>query len=430
LEAAANATSPELQALDAALSALKLDFAETRNPELQPRIAKLTAERRPMVQALLSAETRERTERLTAELKDLDREIEKLGKPQLVYAAANFFDPQGTFSFTPEPRPISVLQRGSVESPGNPVGPGALSCLPSLPSRFALDPGAPEGARRAALAHWITAAGNMLTWRSIVNRVWQYHFGRGLVDTPNDFGKNGSLPTHPELLDWLAGEFVRSGWSLKAMHRLVMLSSSYRMDSRPAPAAAERDPENRLVSHQNRRRLEAEAVRDALLAASGRLDLALGGSLLPTKDGEYVTNDQSAEAAQYGSTRRSLYLPVIRNAVYDLFSTFDYADPSMAIEQRASTTDPSQALLLLNSPLAVGESQACARSLPALDDRARLEELWQRAYQRPPREEERLRAQAFLADHLAHDSGGDARARAWESLCRALCASNEFLYVD
>jgi hypothetical protein len=133
------------------------------------------------------------------------------------------------------------------------------------------------------------------------------------------------------------------------------------------------------------------------------------------------------------STRRSLYLPVIRNAVYDLFSTFDYADPSMAIEARSSTTDPSQALLLLNSPLAVGESQAFARSLleqGALDDGARLAELWQRAYQRAPRESERARAQAFLADHMAHDASGEARTRAWESLCRALCASNEFLYVD
>jgi hypothetical protein len=158
LEAAANATSPELQKLDTTLSALKLDFAETKKPELQPQIARLTAERKPMVQALLSADTRERTERLSAELQGLDREIEKLGKPQFVYAAANFFDPQGTFSFTPEPRPIALLQRGSVESPGAPVGPGALSCVPSLAPRFTLRAGEGEGARRAALAHWITAA--------------------------------------------------------------------------------------------------------------------------------------------------------------------------------------------------------------------------------------------------------------------------------
>jgi mono/diheme cytochrome c family protein len=290
LEAAANATSPELQALDAALSALKLDFAETRNPELQPRIAKLTAERRPMVQALLSAETRERTERLTAELKDLDREIEKLGKPQLVYAAANFFDPQGTFSFTPEPRPISVLQRGSVESPGNPVGPGALSCLPSLPSRFALDPGAPEGARRAALAHWITAAGNMLTWRSIVNRVWQYHFGTGIVDSANDFGHMGSQPTHPELLDWLATTFRDNGGRVKYLHKLILMSSAYRQQSGNNRANASIDSENRYLWRMNRQRLDAESVRDTALSVAGKLDLTLGG---PSAEQFWFKDDHS-----------------------------------------------------------------------------------------------------------------------------------------
>jgi hypothetical protein len=253
------------------------------------------------------------------------------------------------------------------------------------------------------------------------------------VRTPSNFGLRGEAPTHPELLDWLARRLQSEHWSLKSLHRIVMLSSSYRMGSDATPAAAERDPENRLLSHMNRRRLEAEAVRDSLLAASGRLDPTLGGSLLPTGNGDYVTNDQSNDAGQYMSTRRSLYLPVIRNSIYDLFATFDYADPSMAIEARSSTVDPSQALLLLNSPLAVGESQAFARSLLArgdLDERARLDELWLRAYQRRPRDAERARAEAFLSDHLAHDSTGEARERALEALCRALCASNEFLYVD
>ncbi len=301
--------------------------------------------------------------------------------------------------------------------------------FPALLAEIAPPPAIPENASgRLEFARWLADPANPLFARVMVNRIWQGHFGVGLVRTPSNFGLRGAAPTHPELLDWLAAEFVRQGWSLKALHRLVLLSSTYRMDSRASDAAAERDPENRLLSHANRRRLEAEAVRDSLLAASGRLDPALGGSLLPTKDGDYVTNDQSADAAQYMSTRRSLYLPVIRNAVYDLFSTFDYADPSMAIEARSSTTDPSQALLLLNSPLAVGESEAFARSL--LAHGGGLDELWLRAYQRLPREAERARAQAFLADYMAHNSLGEARERAWEALCRALCASNEFLYVD
>ena len=173
----AGITSPELKHLDDTLTALKFDFAETRKPDLQPRINQLTSDRKAMVQALLRPATRDGIARLTAELQALDKDLEQLGKPQLVYAAANFFDPQGTFNFAIQPRPITVLQRGSVESPGKPVGPGALSCVPGLPARFALKEGEPEGARRAALAHWITARDNMLTWRSIVNRVWQYHFG-------------------------------------------------------------------------------------------------------------------------------------------------------------------------------------------------------------------------------------------------------------
>ena len=306
--------------------------------------------------------------------------------------------------------------------------------FPALLAERVAPPAIPEtSSGRLELARWLCDPAHPLTARVMANRIWQGHFGAGLVRTPSNFGLRGEAPTHPELLDWLASELVRRGWSLKQMHRLVMLSSTYRMSSDFDARPFETDPENHLVWHQNRRRLEAECVRDALLAASGRLDLALGGTLLASKDGEYVTNDQSNDAAQYTSTRRSLYLPVIRNSIYDLFATFDYADPSLALEQRSATVDPSQALLLWNSPLAVGESEGFARSLLSrgeLDDRARLDELWQRAYQRAPREGERSRAVAFLADHLAHDSGGDARLRAWASLCRALCASNEFLYLD
>ena len=320
---------------------------------------------------------------------------------------------------------VPVHIRGSHLNKATSVEPRGF---PALLAERAPPPTIPEHASgRLQFAQWLADPANPLFARVMANRIWQGHFGAGLVHTPSNFGLRGEAPTHPELLDWLARRFQQEHWSQKSMHRLVMLSSAYRIDSRASAQAAERDPENRLLSHMNRRRLEAEAVRDSLLAASGRLDPALGGSLLPTKDGDYVTNDQSADAGQYMSTRRSLYLPVIRNSIYDLFATFDYADPSMAIEARSSTTDPSQALLLLNSPLAVGESQAFARSLIAGGG---LDELWLRAYQRPPREAERLRAEAFLTDHMAHDSGGEARERAWASLCRALCASNEFLYVD
>ena len=203
----ASISSPELKNLDDTLTALKFDFAETRKPELQPRINQLTADRKAMVQALVRPGTRDGIARLNAELQAVDKDLEQLGKPQLVYAAANFFDPQGTFTFAIQPRPITVLQRGSVESPGKPVGPGALSCVPGLPARFALKDGEPEGARRAALAHWITARDNMLTWRSIVNRVWQYHFGDG----PRGFCqrlRTHGLHAHPSGTARLAGRHI------------------------------------------------------------------------------------------------------------------------------------------------------------------------------------------------------------------------------
>jgi hypothetical protein len=424
LEAAANATSPELQALDAALSALKLDFAETRNPELQPRIAKLTAERRPMVQALLSAETRERTERLTAELKDLDREIEKLGKPQLVYAAANFFDPQGTFSFTPEPRPISVLQRGSVESPGNPVGPGALSCLPSLPSRFALDPGAPEGARRAALAHWITAAGNMLTWRSIVNRVWQYHFGTGIVDSANDFGHMGSQPTHPELLDWLATTFRDNGGRVKYLHKLILMSSAYRQQSGNNRANASIDSENRYLWRMNRQRLDAESVRDTALSVAGKLDLTLGG---PSAEQFWFKDDHSPvydysrfDIDSPAGNRRAVYRFIVRSAPDPFMDRLDCPDASLITAKRNATITAIQALALLNNPFMVRQAEHLAARVKGLAETPEQQVMWiyRLALGRNPNQRETERLAQFAAQH------------GLENACRTILNSNEFLFVD
>jgi hypothetical protein len=290
LDEVAGIGSPELKKLDDTITALKFDFAETRKPELQPRINQLTADRKAMVQALLRPETRDGIARLTAELQALDKDLEQLGKPQLVYAASNFFDPQGTFNFAIQPRPITVLQRGSVESPGKPVGPGALSCVPGLPARFALKDGEPEGARRAALAHWITARDNVLTWRSIVNRVWQYHFGAGLVDSANDFGHMGYTPTHPELLDWLAVTFRDQGGSLKQLHKLILMSATWRRQSANIPANAATDSENRYLWRANRQRLDAESVRDAVLAVSGKLDLTMGG---PSAEQFWFKDDHS-----------------------------------------------------------------------------------------------------------------------------------------
>jgi hypothetical protein len=292
----------------------------------------------------------------------------------------------------------------------------------------------PSGASgRLELARWITSPEHPLTGRVLVNRLWQGHFGRALVRSPSNFGLRGEQPTHPELLDWLARELVRGDWSLKHLHRLMVLSSAYRMSSSAPAGAAERDPENRLLSHMNRRRLEAEQVRDALLAVGGALDLTVGGSLLATGDGQYVTNDQSADQARYSAPRRSLYLPVIRNAMYDVFSIFDYADASAPLEQRAQSTVAHQALFFLNSPLVREESHALAARLLAETEAesARIDRAYGAVLGRPALADERARASAHLARArglLASDR--EPELAAWRSLCQVLCASNEFSYVD
>ncbi len=309
--------------------------------------------------------------------------------------------------------------------------------VPAVLSCFVTPDEIPRGqSGRLQLARWLTRADHPLTARVMVNRIWQGHFGAGLVRTSSNFGLRGEPPTHPELLDWLALRFVSEGWSMKAMHRLVMTSRTYRQSTRLHQEAAAIDPENRLLWRQARRRLDAEEIRDGILAIAGTLDRRLGGTLLPTRDGDYVTNDQSGNAARYDAPRRTIYLPVVRNALNDLLTTFDYADAGMTIERRPTTTDPSQALLLMNSPLAIDQSQAFARSLLAAtvpDDRARVARAWLSVHGRSPTTPEVDRALAFCEAAVGRARAANApapRESAWQALCQVLFASNEFLYVD
>jgi hypothetical protein len=318
--------------------------------------------------------------------------------------------------------------------------PAALTAVlpgPSIPA---------EASGRLELARWLTEPAHPLTARVAVNRVWQGHFGQGLVRSPSNLGRRGLPPTHPELLDWLARTFVREGWSLKALHRRILASATYRMSSVPAPEALARDPENLLLTRAPRRRLEAEAVRDSLLACTGTLERTLGGTLLATKDGDYVTNDQSGDQGRYESRRRSLYLPIVRNSLYDLFAAFDYRDPSLPIEQRSSTTAPAQALWLMNSPLVLDASRRLADELAttASEPSARVGALYERVLGRPPGERERALALAFVERVSAPEvtsgaaeagaAGAGARpldpSLAWRGLVQTLFLSNEFLYLD
>jgi hypothetical protein len=277
-----------------------------------------------------------------------------------------------------------------------------------------------------------------LTARVMVNRIWRWHFGRGIVPTPDNFGALGGRPTHPPLLDWLARRFVEHGWSVKAMHRIIMLSSTYRMASAFDPAAAEIDPENRLLWRFSPRRLEAEAIRDALLAVGGILDPTMGGSLLRVGNRAYFFDHTSRDGTSYDTRRRSLYLPIVRNHLYDGFDLFDYADAGVTNGDRATTTVAPQALFLMNGELAERSARALASDLLGVegdDDPGRIRRLYLRAYGRPPRPAELARAGAFLDRFAAglepsEPAARERVARAWQALCQAILASNEFVYLE
>jgi hypothetical protein len=296
-----------------------------------------------------------------------------------------------------------------------------LAQAPAMPS---------DRSGRRELAAWLFAPELPLAARVHANRIWQRAFGEGLCRTPSNFGNRGDVPVHQDLLDWLAKELVQSGWSQKQLWRTILLSRTWQSTSQHQEAAAALDPDNRYLWRQQRRRLDAEAVRDALLATSGQLDPTLGGSLLASKDRDYVTNDQSGQQATYDSRRRSLYLPVIRNAMYDLFTAFDYVDPSVHLDCRPTSAVATQALLLLNSELILEQSRqlvaATFATLPAdADDTTRTTALWQRALARAPDAVERQRAAQWLAT-----ANAERPEAGWPGLAQVLLASSEFLYVD
>jgi hypothetical protein len=286
---------------------------------------------------------------------------------------------------------------------------------------------------RLELANWLAEARNPMTARVAMNRIWRWHFGQGLVGTTDNFGQLGERPSHPELLDWLAGEFVTRGWSMKAMHRVLMLSATYQMSSAPDARDAAVDPENRLYWRANVQRLEAEQVRDALLAAAGTLDLTMGGKTIPVKNREFVFNHTSRDETTYGSLRRAVYLPIIRNHVYDLFEQFDFPDPAVPTGSRNATVVAPQALWLMNSDLILEAAEKLAARVlarPGRDDTARLQEAYLLTYGRPPTGSEEKRARKFLETFATGSGEGASRGQAWTAFCQSLFAANEFIYLN
>ena len=289
---------------------------------------------------------------------------------------------------------------------------------------------------RLELAQWLTDSQHPLTARVFVNRVWRWHFGTGLVRTTDNFGLLGERPSHPELLDWLARRFIADGWSLKSLHRLILNSNAYQQGSSQSSEMVARDPENRLFGRANVRRLEAEEVRDSLLAVSGQLDSAFGGSMLAVKNRGYLFDHTSIDKTDYTSRRRSLYLPVIRNHVFDLFQLLDFPDPAVPTGDRATTTVAPQALLMLNSDFVMQSAdELAARLVSELSDGdQRLLLMYVLAYGRKPSAEERIANRAFVVKveqslAMSEPDADKRRRQAWSILCHVTLAANEFIYV-
>lgn len=284
---------------------------------------------------------------------------------------------------------------------------------------------------RLQLAEWMTRPENPLTSRVMVNRLWRWHFGRGIVATVDNFGRLGEKPSNQPLLDYLAVRFIEEGWSMKSMHRLLMLSSTYQMSSETNAKAMEADPENILLWRMPRRRLEAEAIRDAVMTSSGGLSLESGGSILKYKDRQYVANTSKGGDVDYDRPIRAVYMPFVRSSMYQVFSAFDLPDPTMSNGDRDATVVAPQALFMMNSPVILQHSRKMGDSLLAktdLDDAGRIREAYQRALSRPATALEVDQGLSFVA-RMREEWKGD-NAKAWQSFCKSLLASNEFIYLN
>lgn len=334
-----------------------------------------------------------------------------------------------------QPLHVHRLHRGELNRPREEIGPALPAFLPSAGSNPNFDR-VPGNQRRAALARWLTSPENPLTGRVLINRVWGWYFGQGIVRTPNDFGAQGEAPTHPHLLDWLARDFVEHGWRLKRLHRLILQSRTYRQRSLAEGQGLQLDPENRLLWHFPRRRLEGEAVRDNLLACAGTLNLKMyGPPVIPPLSAEELAGLFDArgkwpvtkDAAEH--TRRSVYVLVRRTFLHPLLASFDPPEVMSSCPRRMQTVVPAQALTLLNSPLVREQSAAFARRLlkECGDEPDKLiARAWILAFGRTCTAAEKERSMAFLRRR----SGSASRQAALAELCLALFNTNEFVYVD
>ncbi|WP_299465260.1 PSD1 and planctomycete cytochrome C domain-containing protein [uncultured Gimesia sp.] len=355
-----------------------------------------------------------------------EQELQKLPPYVQVYAAAaEAANERGMVKFS-TPREIRLLVRGDLEKPRDVVGPGALTALSPLPARFDLPQSHAESARRAALADWLADPRNPLTWRSIANRVWHYHFGNGLCDTPNDFGRMGGTPSHPELLNWLASELRDGNGSLKHLHRLICNSKTYRQSSACGAPLMKRDPENRLLGRMSRQRLDADSFRDSVLLVGGQLDLTMGGpgvSHFTTSPGPQVTpvlHYDRYDLDSPGAHRRSIYRVVWRGIPDPLMDALDFPDLGLLAPTRGFSASPLQSLVLLNNRFVLHHAQKIAERAKAAETKIpdQIKQIVSWSWLREPTPDE-LEKMTQLAD-----------AHGLEAVGRLVLNSNEFLFVE
>ncbi|MCW3095538.1 MAG: Protein of unknown function (DUF1553)/Protein of unknown function (DUF1549)/Planctomycete [Chthonomonadaceae bacterium] len=408
---------PSLTSLDAVLYKISALFQQVA----APTFAAAGPAERKAVDALLgwALQTRALPKSDAAHLADLLRDGAKLearlSTPQPALAAG---DGDGVNE------PVHI--RGNYRTPGRVVARRFLEVCDRAPAL-----GTETGSGRLQLAQRMTAASNPLLARVMVNRLWQNHFGEGIVRTPDDFGVMGERPTHPELVDYLASEFVRQGWSLKKMQRLMVLSRTYRMASDPDPKAEAADPQDRLLHRMPIRRLEAECIRDGILAVSGRLDPKLYGSpIMPNLNAFTPGRGAPPSGPLDGDGRRTIYLSVRRNFLIPMLLAFDYPVPVTTQGRRSVSNVPSQALTLLNDPFVVAEAQEWAKHTlaePGTPDQ-RIDRLYETAFSRLPKPVEREAARAFLAAQ-GQEYGKPDDPRAWSDLCHVLFNVKEFIFL-
>jgi hypothetical protein len=400
----------------------------------------LIKKRDALVLTLVGKEALDEQMQLNDQLSSAKSELEKLPPGKMVYAAATSFQPEGNFKPTNgQPREIRLLNRGDVQSPGDLLSPGVLPLTEGDEWAIPLDEPATEAERRAALANWLTRDDHPLTWRCIVNRVWHYHFGRGIVDTPNDLGRMGGTPTHPELLDWLAAEFRDGGGSLKSLHRLIVTSAVYRQTSSGnRVASTEQDSDgpshlapsqidsgNRFLWRMNRRRLSAEEIRDSILLTSGQLNLEMGGPGYYLFDLEKTEHSPHYEYYKFdhhnqNSYRRSIYRFIVRSQPDPYMTTLDCADSSQSTPARNETQTPLQSLTMLNSSFNLTMAEKFSERLRAgansVDEQIEL--AMQRSIGRSPSENEKKLMEDYVKQHGLKNLG------------RIIFNLSEFVYVD